>query len=40
MEEGSDTDCKKGRGDVAKNYRGITIMTTLYKIYAAVLRRD
>jgi len=28
---------KKGRGDVVKNYRGITIMPTLYKIYAIVL---
>jgi len=30
---------KKGRGDVVKNYRWITIMPTLYKIYAVVLER-
>lgn len=28
---------KKGRGEVIGEYRGVTLMPTLYKIYAAVL---
>jgi len=28
---------KKGKGDKVKDYRGVTIMPTIYKIYAAVL---
>lgn len=28
---------KRGQGDRVEDYRGVTIMPTLYKIYAAVL---
>lgn len=28
---------KKGRGEVARDYRGITIVPSMYKIYALVL---
>lgn len=38
MERGhNSTDSKEGRGDEVRDYRGVTLMPSLYKIYTAVL---
>lgn len=34
---GHSTSGEKGKGEVAREYRGLTLMPTLYKIYTTVL---